>query len=154
MKLIFSILCSLLLTSCPNKSMNQSQEPNEIVSLFEGTLLGAGEEGFQKENFVISSEKQWKDFLNKLDGTNKVSSRFDSVIDFDNAIVLVAVDKVRNSGGFGIKIIELKDEKEKLSVVVQHTGPKPTDMVTMAITQPINIVKIKKTNKEIIFVER
>ncbi|OSY88239.1 hypothetical protein WH52_05525 [Tenacibaculum holothuriorum] len=134
--------------------MNNGQEPNKIVSLFEGSLFGAGEEGFQKENFIISSEKEWKDFLNKLDGTNKVSSRFESVIDFNNTIVLVAVDKVRNSGGFGIKITELKDEKEKLSVVVQHTGPKPTDMVTMAITQPISIVKIKKTNKEIIFVER
>lgn len=154
MRLIFSILCSLFLTSCPNNNMNDKQEPTEIVSLYEGTLSGAGEEGFQKENFIISSEKEWKDFLNKLDGTNKVSSRFDSVIDFNKVIVLVAIDNVRNSGGFRIKISELKDEKGKLNVVVEHTGPKPTDMVTMVIIQPINIVKIKKTSKDIIFVER
>ncbi|CAL2103332.1 PrcB_C domain-containing protein [Tenacibaculum sp. 190130A14a] len=154
MKLIFSILCSLLLTSCPNKSMSDTQESNEIVSLFEGSLLGSGKEGFQKENLIISSEKQWQEFLNKIDSVNKVSSGFKSEIDFKSSIVLVTIDSVRNSGGFGVKMIALKDENEKLDVIVNYTGPKPTDMVTMAITQPINIVKIKKTNKEIIFVER
>ena len=36
--------------------------------------------------------------------------------------------------------------------MVDSKGPKRTDMVTMSLTQPIHIVKINKTNNEVIFV--
>ncbi len=73
----------------------------------------------------------------------------------DIASPKVAIDAVKNSGGFGIKITELKEQKDKINVIVKRTGPKKsTDMVTMIITQPINIVKIKKTSKGIFFVEQ
>ncbi|CAM1367501.1 conserved hypothetical protein [Tenacibaculum sediminilitoris] len=154
MKIIFSILCGLLLTSCPNKNMNDNQETKEIVHLFEGNLLGAGEEGLKKENFIISSEKEWKEFLNKINRINKVSSKFEPSVNFSTDMVLIAIEEVKTTGGFGIKVAELEEEKEKINVIVERIGPKPTDMVIMVITQPINIVKIKKTNKEIIFVEK
>lgn len=143
-----------MLTSCPNKNTKEVQE-NQIVNLFESALFGSGDEGLQKENFVISSQEEWKEFLDKIDTTNKVSDRFESAIDFSKETVLVAVDGVKNTGGFGIKILDLKEEKDKVLITVTRKGPeKANTMVTMIITQPINIVKIKKTDKEIVFVEQ
>ena len=153
MKLIFNFLFCLLLTSCPENKIDAVQKANEIVNLFESNLLGDGEEGINKGNYVISSEESWREFLNKINKVNEVSSRFESVVDFSKNIILITVDEVKTSGGFGIKITELRDEKEKIIVFVNRTQPS-SEMVTMIMTQPINIVRINKTSKEIIFVER
>ena len=48
--------------------------------------------------------------------------------------------------------IKIKEEKSKLLITIESKGPKPTDMVTMVLTQPIHIVKIPKTKKDIVFV--
>lgn len=147
MKIFITIIFSLLLVGCP-----ENQEGG-FTSISKGNLFGAGEEGFKKENIIISTNKEWKSFLLKIDTTNKVSETFDNKIDFSKESILVVIDKVRNTGGFSIQIIEVVNEGEDLVVKVESKGPKPTDMVTTAIIQPYHIVKIKKTNKNIKFLE-
>lgn len=148
MKLIFVLLFSVFMTSCP------SNQDNSIISLYNGSLAGSGEEGFKKENLVINSEREWKEFLTKLDSANSISSQFKNIIDFSKNTVLVAIDNKSNTGGVSINITEITQKNSKLFVNVTSKGPKPTDMVAMVLTQPIHIVKIQKTNKEVIFVTK
>ncbi len=124
-----------------------------LKSIYEGSLFGNGAEGFKKENLIITTQKEWDMFLKQLDITNKVSNEFDNNIDFVKKSVLVTIDRVRNTGGFSIKIKEVRDRKDTIEVIVNNKGPKPTDMVTTAIMQPLHIVTINRTNKRIVFVE-
>jgi hypothetical protein len=136
------------MTSCP------SNQDSSIVSLYKGSLAGNGEEGFKKENLVINSEKSWKEFLVKIDSSNSISSQFENTIDFSKSTILVAVDNKSNTGGVSINISEITQKNSKLLVNIASKGPKPTDMVAMVLTQPIHIVKISKTDKEIVFVTK
>ncbi|WP_299682096.1 protease complex subunit PrcB family protein [uncultured Tenacibaculum sp.] len=153
MKLLSLTISIFFYLSCSPKTTNSMDVQQIMESLYEGTLTGAGEEGFKKESIVIQSVEEWKAFLTKLDSTNKVSEEFDTNIDFSKKSVIVAIDSVRNTTGFTIKINEVSQKGKTLEIVINHKGPKPTDMVGMAITQPIHIVTINKTNKNIVFVE-
>ena len=147
MKLFITIIFSLLFIGCPKN------EEGGFTSLSKGNLFGAGEEGFKKENIIISSKEEWKSFLLKIDTTNKVSETFENAIDFSRDMIIVCIDKVRNTGGFSIEVIEVVNEGDTFLVKVKSTGPKPMDMVTSAIMQPYHIVKISTTSKEIKFIE-
>jgi hypothetical protein len=147
MKTIITIIFSLLLLGCPKN------EEGGFTSLSKGSLFGNGAEGFKKENIVISSKEEWKSFLLKVDTTNKVSKTFENTIDFSKEMVIVCIDKVRNSGGFSIEIIEVVTESDTFLIKVKTEGPKPMSMVTSVMIQPYHIVKIKKTNKKIKFIE-
>ena len=147
MKLFITIIFSLLFIGCPKN------EQGGFTSLSKGNLFGAGEEGFKKENIIISSNEEWKSFLLKIDTTNKVSETFENAIDFSQDMIIVCIDKVRNTGGFSIEVIDIVIEGDTFLVKVKSTGPKPMDMVTSAIMQPYHIVKISTTSKEIKFIE-
>jgi hypothetical protein len=147
MKAVITILFSLLLVGCPKTS------EGGFTELSKGSLAGNGSEGFKKENIVISSKEEWKSFLSKIDTTNKVSKTFENSIDFSKEMVLVCLDKVRNSGGFSIEIVEATKEGGAILIKVSRKGPKPGSMAPSVIMQPYHIVKIKKTNKEIKFLE-
>ena len=147
MKTIIIVIFSLLLVGCPKN------EEGGFTSLSKGNLFGAGEEGFKKENLVISAKEEWKTFLSKLDTTNKVSKTFENAIDFSEETIVVCIDKVRNTGGYSVEIMEIVKEEGSFLVKVKTKGPKATDMVATAIMQPYHIVKINKTKKEIKFLE-
>ena len=124
-----------------------------FTNISKGNLFGNGSEGFRKENIIISSKSEWLLFLLKIDVTNKLSKKFKNSINFSKETIVVVVDKVRNTGGFSIEIIEVLTEANELLIKVKPTGPKAFEMVTMAVVQPYHIIKIKKTNKEIKFIE-
>jgi hypothetical protein len=147
MKTVIAIIFSLLLIGCPKN------EEGGFTSLSKGSLFGSGAEGFKKENIVISSKEEWKFFLLKMDTTNNVSKTFENAIDFSKEMIIVCIDKVRNSGGFSIEIIEAVTESDSFLIKVKIKGPKPMDMVTSVMIQPYHIVKIKKTKKKIKFTE-
>ena len=145
MKII--IIFSLILLGCP-KSVEGS-----FTNISKGNLFGNGSEGFRKENIVISSKSEWFLFLLKIDVTEKLSKNLKNSINFSKETIVVVVDKVRNTGGFSIEIIEVRTEAKGLLIKVKSTGPEAFEMVTMAVMQPYHIVKIKNTNKEIKFIE-
>ncbi len=153
MKFIFSLFFSFLILSCSSKSMGQTSQIN-FIDLYQGALYGAGEEGLTEGALVIKSVTDWESFLNKINSVNNVSGQFNSTIDFSKNNVIVAVDRVRNTSGFSIKLNKAQSESDELIINITKKGPGPTDMVATAMMQPIDIIVINKTNKKIIFVTK
>ena len=153
MKFIFSLLFSLLILSCSNKSMSQTSQ-NNFIDLYQGALYGVGEEGLTEGTLVIKSATDWESFLNKINSVNNVSGQFNSTIDFSKNNVIVAVDRVRNTSGFSIKLNKAQSDSDQLVINITKKGPGPTDMVATAMMQPIDIIVINKTNKKIVFVTK
>lgn len=152
MKLISLALVVFFNLSCSQKVLDTTNDQQVIMNLYQGFLQG--EEGFKKENIVIQSVEEWKTFLAKLNSINKVSNEFQTDIDFTKKDVIVVIDAVRNTTGFTINVDEILEKDKTLEVTVKSSGPKPTDMVGMAITQPIHIITINKTGKKTVFVEK
>lgn len=154
MKLVVTLFFSLFLMACSNKSVSQSHQESTVVNVYQGVLNGAGEEGLEEGNLIIASNEAWQTFLEKLNSVNNVSGQFNSTIDFSKNNVIVAVDRVRNTSGFSIKLEKAQEENDQLMFSVLKNGPSPTDMVATVITQPIDIIVINKTNKKIVFVTK
>ena len=149
MKIFVTLLFSILLTSCPNKQIEQDSGIT-MTSLYKGSLSGSG--NIPKQNKVVNSEKDWLAFLEEVHAPEYMVNQLKGKVDFSKNTIIVVVDSRRNTGGFSIEIVKVSNKKGKLIVNIEGKGPKPTDMVTMALTQPIHLVRIPKTNKEIVFV--
>ncbi|MCH2033210.1 MAG: protease complex subunit PrcB family protein [Tenacibaculum sp.] len=133
--------------------MSQTSQ-NNFIDLYQGALYGVGEEGLTEGTLVIKSATDWESFLNKINSVNNVSGQFNSTIDFSKNNVIVAVDRVRNTSGFSIKLNKAQSDSDQLVINITKKGPGPTDMVATAMMQPIDIIVINKTNKKIVFVTK
>ena len=140
--------------ACSNKSVSQSHQESRVVNVYQGVLNGAGEEGLEEGNLIIESKEAWQTFLEKLNSVNNVAGQFNSTIDFLKNNVIVAVDRVRNTSGFSIKLEKAQEKNDQLVFSILKKGPSPTDMVATVITQPIDIIVINKTSKKIVFVTK
>ena len=157
MKKLLYFLTILILASC--KSVSNSDESsmnglNEIQTISIGILTGDEEEGIEKSNIVLTNQEDWSILISKIDKVNPISSKFKNTpVDFSEEIVLAVFDKIRNSGGYAIQIINLNSNKKETTVKYQIKQPKPTDLVTSIMTQPYHIVKIKKRKGAFTFQE-
>lgn len=154
MKVFVTFLFTFLMLNCSNKVMKPVSQEETFTKLYEGSLPGAGEEGFIKENIVIKSESDWKVFCEKLKSSDFIYNRLSSAdIDFSKKTAIIVVDAVRNTGGFSIKVNKIQEDENALNVYIQRTSPSPQGMAIMVITQPIQIITIDKTKKKIVFKE-
>jgi len=72
-------------------------------------------------------------------------------LDFRQVRVLVAALGERPSGGFAIRIQEVVRHRDHLEVKLAVTVPGPTCVVTMALTQPVDLARIPATDLEVRF---
>ena len=56
----------------------------------------------------------------------------------------------KSTGGYSLKIKEVKDVDGKIEIIVEEIVPNESDMVTMAITTPTIIVEFSKYQENII----
>ncbi len=55
------------------------------------------------------------------------------------------------TGGYEIKVNKVVEEKNNILVYIEEISPDPQDIVTQALTSPYHIIKIERTEKDIIF---
>jgi PrcB C-terminal len=73
------------------------------------------------------------------------------VINFEKEMVIALFLGEKNSGGYAITVEQVLNKNNKVSVFYKATSPKLGDMVTSVMTQPFTIIKMPKTEKEIVF---
>ncbi|MDJ0645429.1 MAG: protease complex subunit PrcB family protein [Flavobacteriaceae bacterium] len=150
MKIIFYIVITVVLSTCPQKGIEQMA----MKTIAKGELHGAGEEDIQKANLIINSNGDWNALVIQMNTVNKVSENFQELpIDFSKEMVVACFDQQRNTGGFGIEIKSIIEKDDKVLVVIERTAPGPTDFATMILTQPYHLVKIPLNDKEFEFIE-
>lgn len=149
MKKIVLLISVLSLLNCKTK-VNQSKMDNKAYTLIaKGNLYGAGDEGIEKQNMVITNSEDWKALLIQMDTINKVSESFaETEIDFNEFQVIAVFDDVKNTGGHYLDL-NIEEDKEQISIEVLQTAPE--GMATMVMTQPFYIVKVLKDERPIVF---
>jgi len=84
-----------------------------------------------------------------MNSVNNVSDNFQEInIDFSQYQIIAVFDKIYSNGGHSIDIINVKENGKSITVVVNNLL---TGDATSVIAQPFHIVKIPKTEKQIIF---
>ncbi|WOC39956.1 protease complex subunit PrcB family protein [Polaribacter sp. HL-MS24] len=143
--LILSINLSLF--SC-NDSKNENTFPQNIVFtvISNDILSGNGSEGIVKSNMVINNTSDWQNLLTQMNSVNNVSDNFtETTIDFDSYLLIAVFLEVK-SNGWEVKITNITENESSLVVSTNET-----EFVSLVMTQPYSIVKIRRTEKTIKF---
>lgn len=147
MKNILLIL-TIALISCSSNDDNLNKNVNFSI-IGQGQLQGNGAENIEKSNLVIDNTTSWNELIDKMNTANNVSDDFaETDIDFSQYIIIAVFDKIYGNGGHSIDIIEIMENETTIAVKVDNLM---TGDDTQIITQPFHIVKIPKTEKQIIF---
>lgn len=139
--ILFQLSCSSN-EDGPNRNINFS-----IIG--QGQLYGNGIENIEKSNLIIENATSWNDLIDRMNTTNNVSGNFtETDINFSQFQIIAVFDKIYNTGGHSIDIIQIAENERHLMVKI---GNLLTGNDSQVLTQPFQIVKIPKTEKEIIF---
>ena len=149
-RILFVLSIVMIVVGCGTTN-NLESNTVEFDVISKGILGGAGAEGIEKQNLVITDTESWKALISKIDSGNTISPSFSEInIDFSNYTVIAVFDNVKNSGGFGLDL-EVKSDLKNTIIQIVKTAPGPTDFVTMMITQPYCIIKIPNTSLPVVF---
>jgi len=144
---IFTASFIVMLSAC---SSAQASLATELAfnTIDKGFMSGVR----QRQLLVIKSEAQWKEIWQVHVGLVSPAREVPS-IDFDKEMVVAVFLGERSSGGYGVEIkaVEQDREKRQLRVVLRETKPAGGAMVIQALTQPYHIVKVKKSELPVTF---
>ena len=152
MRIPLYILALFLVVACKTTSDTGKNQLKELSfkTISKGELYGAGSEGIEKSNLVITNQKDWHELLAKMEKVNKLVANFKELpINFSEEMVIGVFDKMRSSGGYTTSIQEISLNKEVVTVVVEMKNP--TGVQATVMTQPYHLVKIKKRKEEVLF---
>lgn len=104
------------------------------------------------QNIVIRQEARFEEFWESLH-QNKTPIPNLPDIDFSNQMVIAVTMETQPSGGYGIRITQVRLKNGILGVKVLNTKPGDDCITTGAITTPYHLVKLDKRSEEVEFFE-
>ena len=102
---------------------------------------------------VVRSEGEWRAVWAKLH-QNVMPQPAVPAIDFGREMVLVAALGGRSSGGYSILVDSVYDAGSTLRAVVRKSSPGAGCIVTAALTQPVDVVRVPASARGVGFVDR
>ena len=76
------------------------------------------------------------------------------VVDFERDMLILAALGSRNSGGFGIDVARVIRDKDSLHILVRTRCPAPDTISTMALVQPMQLVKVDAGDQKPNFIDQ
>lgn len=102
------------------------------------------------EYTAVQSQKE----LNKILQEYKIKNFDSNLVDFSKDTLLFAFIGSRTTGGFDVNFEEIRDTGSILLAYIVEERHGEHCLVTQAVTYPIRIVKIPKTDKKVQFIKR
>jgi hypothetical protein len=99
------------------------------------------------ENLIIEDDAGWRAALARHRILGSAVKP-----DFSREVAVGVFMGLRNTGGYSTQITRVFGSASIVSVFYKSKSPAPGSMVTMALTSPYHVIKIKKTNRTIKFV--
>jgi hypothetical protein len=128
---------ALLLLACADTPGGAAGAAQAFESLF--TAAHSGIE--QKRHEVVRDEAAW------TRAWSEIHSRSGSVppvpaVDFARDMLILVALGTRPTGGFSVKVRGIEASGERIEVEVLESCPPPDAMVTAALTQPVEVVRV------------
>ena len=74
-------------------------------------------------------------------------------IDFSREMLIVVAMGEQGTGGFSISVDGVYEKNNKIEVIVKSFRPGKKCMLTQALTQPVDVVRLKKSDYSVVFRE-
>ena len=149
----FAMLNSACAGSEPSTAL--SGAPVSIVRLRPEPYSFSSNSGFQNPaRLVVRDALHWKVvWAQTFHGMTPVPPL--PAIDFSREMVVVAALGLRSSGGYGILIDGASEiDTDEVAVEVRSISPGSRCFVTAALTQPVDIARLRRHDGPVRFVER
>lgn len=121
----------------------QNIKPTSIA--FETLFLSDMSNIDKPQNIIIQSQDKFKGLWEQMNKNDKLPE-----IDFEKYTVIAVFMGERSTGGYSIKITNIVENEKNIVVTINESDP-DGDIAADVMTSPFHIVKIMKTNKEIVF---
>lgn len=141
--IVISFFMLVLLAGC------SSEDDDLSKSLDFETIEKDSYSGIEtSQNVIVSNINDWEELWNETVTWTPDERPF---VNFNESMVIAVFMGEQTSGGFEIEILELKEADDVIEVVSKFTVPDGGSGFTTALTQPFHMIKINKTDKNIIF---
>jgi PrcB C-terminal len=104
----------------------------EVRRIGQWTRTGIGE----SRRLVIRDANAWAEFWSELGVGAKPA------VDFNKDIVIAVAAGQRSTGGYEIRVDQVRQNQGELVVEVVETAPGPNCMTTASLTQPVDVVLV------------
>jgi hypothetical protein len=91
---------------------------------------------------VVRDEPTWWSLWTRI--YRGANPRAAPEVDFSRDMLIAVATGTRPSGGFGVTVRSVVVRDDALEVEVLETCPPPDAMVTMALTQPVEVVRLNR----------
>lgn len=143
--LVFCFGFLLLAISCNNSQVTSSNtdKMKDFEVLYLSEYGGSGEEKTEVITDLEGFKKFWNEAVNLYSDFTIVPE-----VDFSSKMVVVQHFRSQNSGGATYEITSVDQSGNKTEIF--YTATAPEGMATMAITSPLMIVVVKKTESPVV----
>lgn len=110
--------------------------------------------GIRERRFVVMRTREEWEELWRVHRLSSHRERKIPPVDFDQEMIVVVFSGEKRTGGYGIEIIKIEEDRGKcqINVIFRETQPPPDAMVIQVLTQPYHIVKTKIVGFPVMFV--
>lgn len=144
----------VLVSGCNNSkkvSESKSSESNLENShsfinyniVYEGVLYGAGQEGLEQGVKEARNEQDYNSIIRKMQLKDDKISDYSEHI-FEDTMFVFLFDKVRNTGGYKLEVVDVQKSDDQ--IIFNVSSKAPDDNAPSVIAQPYLIIVIEKTS--------
>ncbi|HUF28917.1 MAG TPA: protease complex subunit PrcB family protein [Gemmatimonadaceae bacterium] len=119
--------------------------PLQLRKLDEAEPFSSSSGVRDRARIVIRTSAEWEDLWSQVTA-NTTPRPEPPAVDFAAEMVVVAAMGWRPSGGYSIEIEEVLAASGVLTAIVHERSPAPTCFVTAALTAPIEMVVVPRTD--------
>jgi hypothetical protein len=147
------LLLTLALAACSSPSSPDEQTPVTVTRLGpEGASFTYYSGVRDAQRLVVRDQTAWQQTWTTIwSRTSPVPAL--PAADFDREMLIVAALGERNSGGFSILIDRMTETANGLTVSVRSVSPGSGCITTLALTQPVDIVRVTRRDGMVTFTE-
>lgn len=125
-----------------------SEDFLEQELIFETISKGSWSGHNDRKNYVIKDNTKWSNLWDIVHLRVTPKPELPD-INFNDEMIIAVFQGSRPTGGYNIEITGIIEKENSIEVFIKETSP--VGIVTLVLTQPYHIVKIKKADKEVIF---
>ena len=103
-----------------------------------------------KMDFEVVNIQELKPYLKSYFESKKGFKGYSTYKDEDGYTYIGVFSGRKNTGGYLIKVLHVEDIEGKTVVTVQEISPKPSAIVTQAITYPYTVIRLKEIEGTIV----
>lgn len=101
----------------------------------------------EEDSWVIKNENAWNEFKQQ----SNIQEEILTPINFDAHTIIAISQGEQPTGGYSIQVSNIEEFDNELVVHIVTGAPNENDTVTLAFTQPYQVISIEKTSKTISF---